>query len=381
MKSSDHREFQENLPAYLCVRGSRSKAIYIVCMCLVAGMLISLPLVRIPVSVTGQGIIRPEDERAEIIPPVSGVVEEVMVREGLTLTKSSPILKIRSWEPAGNLEGDMEILREVQVFIQDIAGLLSVPVIHPESRRYSREYETYKGRQEYLDMLYKKADRECERHKGLFENKLISEKQYDDLCFERNKALAELAGYRSESLRQWQESYNECLQRKRVLENRIRQSRERIHLTTVYSPVKGNLVEMKGIYPGSSVSAGEVIGIISPDARLIGEFYIKPRDIAFVHEGQFVRLNMHSFPAREWGMPRGSIYEISDDFLILDQQAAYRVKCRLDMTGLHLKNGIAGQLKKGMTFQAHCLVVNRTLLQLLWDKTDKWLNPLAYAPD
>jgi HlyD family secretion protein len=63
----------------------------------------------------------------------------------------------------------------------------------------------------------------------------------------------------------------------------------------------------------------------------------------------------------------------------MDQQAAYRVKCHLDNTSLRLKNGFTGHLKKGMTFQAHCLVVNRTLLQLLWDKTDDWLNPFAHA--
>ena len=379
MKEKGHPEFLENLPAYLRRLSPASNVIYFMCMGLVASVLVSLPLVHVPVSVTGQGIIRPEAERAEIVPPVSGLIEEVMVSEGMAVNKDSPILKIRSDEPTGSLEGDLEDLQDIRVFLRDLEKLLGRPMGIPESQRFLQEYDTYSGRLEYLDMLYQKAQKECERNVGLYEKKLISAKQYDDLCFERDKTSGEVEGYRNESFRQWQKSRNDYLQRKRVLETRIRQYRERIHLTTVYAPVSGNIIEMKGIYPGTSVSAGEVIGVISPDARLIGEFYLKPGDIAFIHEGQQVRLNMYSFPAREWGMPEGSIYEISDDFLILDKQAAFRVKCHLDITSLHLKNGYTGKLKKGMTFQAHCLVVNRTLLQLLWDKTDKWLNPLSNA--
>ena len=379
MNAKDFSPFLNNLPAYLRVISPASNAIYFICLGLFACVLISLPLVQIPVSVTGQGIIRPETERAEIVPPVSGLIEEVMVAEGMTLAKDSPILKIRSMESTGSLEGDLEDLQETKVFLHDLDRLLAHPMEIPESARFLQEYDTYRDRLDYLDMLYKKAQRECERHSGLFEQKLISAKQYDDLCFERNKSAREVEGYRNESQRQWQGSRNECLQRIRALETRIRKYREQIHLTTVYAPVSGNLVEMKGIYPGTTVSAGEVVGVISPDAMLIGEFYMKPGDIAFLHEGQHVRLNMHAFPAREWGMPEGSIYEISDDFLIIDKQAAFRVKCHLDKPCLQLKNGFPGRLKKGMTFQAHCLVVNRTLLQLLWDKTDKWLNPLSHA--
>jgi len=78
-------------------------------------------------------------------------------------------------------------------------------------------------------------------------------------------------------------------------------------------------------------------------------------------------------------MPSGRINEISDDFLFVEKQAVYRVKCQLDDTSLYLKNGTSGQLKKGMTFHAQCMVTHRSLLQLMWDKTDNWLNPLAHA--
>jgi hypothetical protein len=51
------------------------------------------------------------------------------------------------------------------------------------------------------------------------------------------------------------------------------------------------------------------------------------------------------------------------------------VKCRLEQNEVTLKNGYSAMLKKGMTFQARCLLSRRSLLQLLGDKTGKWLNP------
>jgi len=374
-----HSQFNENLPAYLMSISSGGRAIYTICIVFALGILISLPLVSIPVSVTGQGIIRPELERAEIIPPVSGVVEEVFVKEGMSVPESNPILRIQSRKSTVSMRGDMEELQEIMGYLSDLEKLLDHPMQMPESRKFRQEFEAYRSSLNYLDILYQKAEKECLRFRSLFEKKLISDKQYDDLCFEREKTSREIERFKSESLRIWQESHIDYLQRKRILEFRITQWQEQIHLTTVYAPVGGNLVEFKGVYPGSSVFAGEAIGIISPDSRLIGEFYLRPKDIAFIYIGQTVRLRMQSFPAREWGMPSGSINEISDDFLFVEKQAVYRVKCQLDDTSLYLKNGTSGQLKKGMTFHAQCMVTHRSLLQLMWDKTDNWLNPLAHA--
>jgi membrane fusion protein, peptide pheromone/bacteriocin exporter len=371
--------FNDNLPAYLRQVGTGSQVIYLICICLVVAILVSLPLVKIPVSVTGQGIIRPEEERTEIVPSVSGVVEEIWVSEGLSLIESEPILKIRSKEPAGSMKGDLEELQEVQENIDDIKMLLAIPMKLPRGKRYMQEYEAYSSKLSYLNTLYQKANKECDRNEGLFQHELISEKQFDDLCFEREKTFRDMESFRSEALRLWQEAHNDYLQRKRILETRVRQLEERIHLTTIYAPVSGNLVDMKAIYPGTSVSAGEVIGIVSPDSKLIGEFYLEPKDIAFIHEGQAVRLRLYSFPSQEWGMPAGKIYEISDDFILIDQRPAYRVKCHIDGTGIQLKNGFTGNLKKGMTFQAHCMVAHRSIFQLLWDKTDRWLNPNTRA--
>ena len=90
---------------------------------------------------------------------------------------------------------------------------------------------------------------------------------------------------------------------------------------------------------------------------------------------------MDAFNAREWGIVPGKIYEISSDFLMLENQPVYRAKCMLEQNSLQLGNGYSAELKKGMTFQARCLVARRTLLQLLSDKTNNWLNPVMNSQE
>ncbi|MCK5464661.1 MAG: HlyD family efflux transporter periplasmic adaptor subunit, partial [Bacteroidales bacterium] len=120
---------------------------------------------------------------------------------------------------------------------------------------------------------------------------------------------------------------------------------------------------------------GSVIAVMSPKSKLIGEVYIKPKDIAFIHVGQAVQFRMESFPPREWGTASGEIYDISDDFLLMGKLPVYRVKSTIRDTCLSLTNGYTGHLKKGMSFQARCLIIPRSLFQLLLDKSVNWLQP------
>jgi HlyD family secretion protein len=69
---------------------------------------------------------------------------------------------------------------------------------------------------------------------------------------------------------------------------------------------------------------------------------------------------------------------LPNDIQIVDGKPVFKVKCSLDLEYLELKNGYKGYLKKGMTLQAHFIVTQRTLWQLLYDKIDDWMNPNTY---
>ena len=368
-------EIGDHLPSYLIRIHPGGRAIYLTALSLLVILLASLPLASVQVSVSGRGIIRPLQEKTGIRVPAQGIVEAVYVKEGDRVNKTQALLRIRSLESSQNLLNLMRELEETEAYLKDLEGLTGIPLKIPCSSMYLGEYEKFSRQKEYLDLILARAEKELARYGGLHREGLISEREFDDLRFNAAKARKEMESFISQSLAGWQAACRDQQTRKRELQIRIRTLEEKIRLTTVCAPAGGSLVEFNGIAAGSAVQAGSLIGILSPDSGLIGEFYISSRDIAYLHTGQSVRLYLDAFPPREWGYVPAVIYEISGDFLVRDNLPVYRVKCSLGRSELCLRNGYSAGVKKGMSFQARCLVARRTLFQLLTDRADQWLNP------
>ena len=369
----DH--FRQNLPAFLVSINPGSRIIYMLCLLMFVGGLVSLPLVRVRVSVSGKGIIRPSQEKANIIPYCSGMVEEVYVSEGDHIKMSDPILKVRSFGAARNLQLIKMELTDTDQYLVDLVGLLNDPMAVPVRQKFRTAYAEYRHHLDYLALMLDKAQKELKRQTGLFRSGLISDKEYDDLTFIRNRAKQEMVNYVSESIRKWQQEYSFYLEQQRKLTTELQQIEEQIRRSVILAPVGGSLEEFSGIFPGSVLQAGQTIGVISPDSKLIGEIYVQSKDITYLHTGQVVSLQVDAFPSREWGIVEGEIYEISNDYIWLNQRAVYRVKCHFSQKKLVLRNGYEGELIKGMTFQARCLIAPRSLFQLLTDKAEDWLDP------
>jgi len=377
MKKSDDagNTIMDYLPSYLISIHPGGHAIYLVSIFIILAVLASLPLVSVQVSVAGRGIIRPQQEKSSILASSTGIVSKVFVEEGERIQKSEPLIQIRSIETMQNLQSLIMELQEAELHVKDLRKLISRPMALPRSPKYLREYDEYLNRLDYLGLLLNRANLELSRHEGLFRGGLISEKDYDDLVFAVNKSEKELESYKYQSITAWQKEYYTIADRIRKLHAQIRNTEEKIRMTTVYAPATGSMIEFNGIFEGSMVQAGSVIGVLSPESGLIGEFYVSSTNLIYLKKGQKVHLHLEAFNAREWGVLPGRIYEISSDYILVENQPVYRIKCRLERGELNLRNGYSAKIRKGMTFQARCMVSRRTLFQLLADKTGNWLNP------
>ncbi len=126
------------------------------------------------------------------------------------------------------------------------------------------------------------------------------------------------------------------------------------------------------------LSAGQVVAVISPDSSLVAEIYLPTQDIGYITNNTKVNIQVDAFNYNEWGIIKGHIVHIASDFIMINNVPMFKVKCQLERNYLALKSGIKGILKKGMTVRARFIITNRSLLQLLYQKTDKWLNPIQY---
>jgi hypothetical protein len=177
----------------------------------------------------------------------------------------------------------------------------------------------------------------------------------------------------------WQTDLNSYLNLRDEMQSNLNLEMKAKDFYAVTSPVRGTVEQFRGVYKGSNIQAGTSLAIISPDSSLYAEVYMSPRNIGYINMNMPVNIQVESFNYNEWGSVSGKVIEISSDFFTDNSNVVfYKVKCCLDKDHLQHKKGNKGFLKKGMTVSAHFMITRRSLLDLIYQKMDNWINPTQY---
>lgn len=211
----------------------------------------------------------------------------------------------------------------------------------------------------------------------LLKDNVIARKEHFDKEIEAERLKAAFEAFKNDQLTSWQndlQKYKSEVSQLRAQQKKIETDKKNHY---IYAPVSGVIQNINTRYKGNFIAAGESLCIISPETNLIGECYVSIRDIGLIQVGQDARFQVDAFDYNYFGILTGKIISIDNDFSIVENKPVFKVRCTFDSTQLHLKNGYKGELKKGLSFQARFVVAERTLLQLLFDKIDDWLNPTA----
>jgi multidrug resistance efflux pump len=371
---------KDSIEQHLARHSSRSQAIYVTIVIVLLAGIASLPLLNVDVSVQSAGVIRPLTEKHEVRVATPGVVERMLVRQNQTVHKGEPILVLQS----GRLKTRDRLLdnrvAENRASIDDLemltgprgqvglAGRLRSP-------RYRQEYTRYTNAISENQLRQDQAIREAERARVMFERSLISRVELEDREFQLSQLRAEAALLRERQLADWQTALTAAQTELAELLGQQADVAEQSTLSTVVAPITGTVEQVAALSRGSFVQGGDALAVISPSSSLMADVYVSPRDIGLLRVGAPVRLQIDAFNYTEWGFVTGRVQEISSDFIMVDQQPIFTVKCALDQDHLTLKNGFKGPLKKGMTLQARFVIARRSLFQLLYDDVNDWLNP------
>lgn len=372
---------QDCLESYIYKHTTKSQIIYITVLVAIAACLVALPLVYVDVTVQNAGMIRPINERTEIRASISEWVDSVYVREGSRLQQGDTIIRLRT----DNLQARKMLLQQklndVNQQYSDLAQLTQGHTPEQFSSGVRMQQNAYYTKQKKeLQTFLEKARNEHARNKQLYDKEVISPEEYEQYLFALRKAENEYASLTDNQLSAWQTDKNMLAISKAELQSNLNLLHKEHEMYYITSPVDGTLEQFSGIYKGNSISAGQTLGIISPDSTLYAEVYVSPRNIGYLHEGMPVNIQVESFNYNEWGTISGKVREISSDFYFdsSSQTSYYKVKCELSRDYLTLKNGRQGHLKKGMTVYAHFILTRRSLFDLLYQKIDHWINPTQY---
>ncbi len=372
---------KSTFPHYMGSIKLRSKSLYIMILVILFLILFSLPFIKINLYVKASGIIRPGTEKTPVHSPAAGKVAYVNFSESDKLEKGEVLVALDRKRKEYELEQLNSLSRQIISEMNDLGDLLSGKQGQMQSVKYKLEFMAFSQQSSSLKDKLNKATREKNRNESLFREKLISEKEFDDLLFKEAQLTQELNHFNYLKYNQWQNELAELQFRQKQYEGQINCLLDDVKNCEIRTPVSGIIEYLSPIHPGSNIQQGQQLAIISPDTDIIGEMYITPSDIGLIYLNQPVRLIIDAFDYREWGTLSAAITEISDDFIIINNHPVYRIRCKLDQVSMKLKNGYTGSLKKGMTFQALCHVNRKSIWQLMTGKMNDWLNPALSKPN
>jgi HlyD family secretion protein len=310
-----------------------------------------------------------------------GMIDSLYYGEGQLVPQGALIAKLRD-DQTGSRKVQLQFeIDQRRQFLHDLHLLLSTPAltqaVHAQlsSSLYRQQVNRFLYRQAEQQALLDKVQNEWRIDSSLAADKVIAPKELFDKKVEQAKLQAAFLALKQEQLSIWQQDRVKYRLELSQLEGQQAQLVSDAAQYEIKAPVSGVLQGINTRYAGGFLGAGETVGVLSPEAGLIAECYVPSQDVGLLKVNNEVKLQVDAFDANYFGVLTGNVVGIDNDFTVIDNKPVFKVRCLFHKKQLHLKNGYAGQLKKGMTVQARFIVARRSLWQLLFDKLDDWANP------
>lgn len=323
------------LETYLPKVNVKSQLIYSSILVFVLGLFVALPFIYVDISVASPGLIRTLSEKTELKSLVTGRIDKVMVAENQLVKAGEVLYTIATEELDNKLNLSVFDERENNQKITDLNTLLSVEKnnlfanFRTNTGVYTQQLNLFRSQVQENLFAQKKIDAELNADRSLYRDKVISKRELDNKEYELTKLRAEYESMFQRQKSQWQADLNGFrlqAEQKRAERNQVLQQKQ---FYEIKAPVAGNIQQIVGKYEGSFVQTGESLGIISPDSSILVECYVSPQDIGLLKPDMPVRFQIDAFNYNEWGLVNGKITDVAKDFVLVNEQPVFKVRCLL----------------------------------------------------
>ena len=347
---------------------------------------------------TVRGKLRVDGAEAKLYAAEQGLISEVLVVEGQSVSVGDPIARVTSeryMSDGGGLSEvtlqQFELEREAMARRRQAIETSAEVSIRTAEQRYrdaARQEEEFSSQLEIVTQRLEIAITRSEEAKKFFAEQLITEPQLN----ERLDAAASL----EQMALQIQAQVNEAvasqsranLERQQLQANlnrdladvdqRLEQINAQILHTSAHAvhivraPIDGFVTSLQARVGEQSVS-GMPLGVVLPnDSVLIAEVYLPSRAIGFVESGQQVKLQYDAFPYQKFGSAEGRITPVASTAQFPQEiglasqspEPVYRVEIELDSQVVAAYSKELS-LQAGMELSADIVLENRRLLEWL----------------
>jgi membrane fusion protein, peptide pheromone/bacteriocin exporter len=356
----------------------KTRIIYTLVIIAFLSFITALPYIYIDISTQSRGIVRARLDNNQLIPTVYSRIEWLNIYENQIVHKNDTLMKLNNEKTANQIRLNEYLIAENQKYINDLNQLIngSSNVITPKYKMALIEFQRQK---DDYETRIAKAKHEYELAKDLYELKVGVKTEYDQNKYNYELAQSALKVYEDQQRSSWQNAISQLIIDNNQYKSQIGQLKEELKLYYIIAPVNGTITNYTGLQKGNFVVPNQPIAYISPMDDLLVECYISPSDIGYIKTNMEAVYQIDAYNYNQWGQGKGIVQEISDDIVTLNEKPYFKVRCNLETKTLHLKNGVTGRLKKGMTLTGRFKINRRSLFQLLYDKTDNWLNPNVFT--
>lgn len=368
------------LESHIVRHSVRSQAIYCVVLLLVVAAAIATPFTHVDVSVRADGIVRPTADKHELRAGSAGITDQLLVRENQRVTRGDPILVLQRAAVVSRERLVATRTSAARSAVHDLA-LLTRSALDPRTperlhtSRYRAEHTHLLGLLRESELRRLTVQRAVERMRALGSSDFATALELADAQLRLDRADAEQTTLRDRQLGEWQAA----LATERATLDALATETEQLVVDqsrlVVRAPVSGTIEQLARLASGSFVQAGDVVAVVSPDLPPMVEAYVAPRDVGLIRVGGAARFQIDAFNYNDWGVATGRVTELSDDYVRVDDRPMFKVWCNLDSAHLTLRNGVRGRIRKGMTLHARFPIARLSLLQLLRNDVNRWMDP------
>ncbi len=290
---------------------------------------------------SGQGRVIPSSQVQVIQNLEGGIVAKMQVREGQIVEKNQVLMQIDNTRFQATFNETKNKITALKLRIIRLnAERRNEPMhIPPELEAFNpllveAEKALHQARKielEQMNMSLQFVEKELELTRPLVQRGAASEVEVLKLRRTVNDLKGEINKFKSQALAQLNEARGEL---SAIMQTQIA-DRDRLDRTTVRSPVKGIVKQIKVTTIGGVLKPGmDIIEIVPLEDTLLIEAKIKPADIGFIRPKQKAMVKISAYDFAIYGGLVGKVEQISADTITEEkngkEETFYLIRVRTD---------------------------------------------------
>lgn len=333
------------------------------------------PFLPIDLYGTAPGLVRSQQEPSPIITALGAKIKRLNVYHQQWVQAGDTLLEL---DASDLIEKQKQLtlwMRENQWEIQDLTHLLNQPSPKPKSPVWKMAWESHRRQAQTLESKYLDAHLAWQRQWGLFQDRVIPAQELEGYEIQKNQALNQWKNWLSQERAHWAQVLKQGQERDAQWRQEIKALGLEQQHCFILAPITGRIQFHHGFVKGSFVPAQQSIAEIHPEQEPIIECQVPVKLLGAVHLGQRSRLDFEAFPARIWGFQEGVVVQIQRSLKAQGKDLYFTLRVKAKKPWIDLRGRGRVPLMTGMTLVAHFYQETRSLWDLVFEKSQAWINP------